>query len=248
MSQTEWSGRHAGKDELRARIWALLNSERASVGDGTGHIPDFVGAEAAASHLAQLDVWTQAQIVKCNPDPPQIPVRLKALQAGKTVYMAVPRLQDERCFVKVTASAMQAKGVPLREAATVKGALKHGRLMHFDEMQPIDLVVVGCVAVSHLGGRTGKGAGFADLELGMLRELSLVRLATPIVTTVHPLQIVEADELPMASHDSPLDWICTPEGPIETHTPYPRPAGLVWKSIQPEQFDSIPVLNRFTPM
>jgi hypothetical protein len=39
-----------------------------------------------------------------------------------------------------------------------------------DEMSPIDLVVVGCVAVARDGGRTGKGAGFADLELGLLRQ------------------------------------------------------------------------------
>ena len=248
MSQTEWSGRHTGKDKLRGRIWSLLNSKGASIGDSTGHIPDFVGAADAAAHLAQLQIWINAQIVKCNPDAPQIPVRLKALQAGKTVYMAVPRLRDERCFVALTAEALQTQGVPLDEAATVSGALKHGRLVHFDQMRPIDVVVVGCVAVSRLGGRTGKGAGFADLELGMLRQLGLVQLTTPIVTTVHDLQMVEAGELPMAAHDSPLDWVCTPSGSIETHTPYPRPAGLVWSSIRPEQFDSIPVLKKFAPL
>ena len=35
----------------------------------------------------------------------------------------------------------------------------------------LDFVVVGCVAVTRAGGRTGKGGGFADLELGIFREL-----------------------------------------------------------------------------
>ena len=34
-------------------------------------------------------------------------------------------------------------------------------------------------------------AGFADLELGLLRQMGLVQADTPIVTTVHPLQIVD---------------------------------------------------------
>ena len=33
-------------------------------------------------------------------------------------------------------------------------------------MPKLDFCVVGCVAVTRSGGRTGKGAGFADLEQG----------------------------------------------------------------------------------
>jgi 5-formyltetrahydrofolate cyclo-ligase len=247
MSKTEWGGRHAGKDNLRACMWALLQAEGAAVGDPTGHIPDFVGAEAAAVQLTQTPVWQSARVVKCNPDASQAPVRLHALQEGKVLYMAVPRLRDQRCFVELTAQALQANGVALDEVSTSAGALRHGRLVHFQAMQKIDLVVVGCVAVSLIGGRTGKGAGFADLELGMLRQLRLVQSATPVVTTIHELQIVLAEALPMAAHDSPLDWICTPTRAIATHTTYPRPTGLVWQSIHPEQFESIPVLKSFRP-
>ena len=38
-------------------------------------------------------------------------------------------------------------------------------------MPKLDFGVVGCVAVTRRGGRTGKGGGFADLELGIFREL-----------------------------------------------------------------------------
>jgi 5-formyltetrahydrofolate cyclo-ligase len=104
-------------------------------------------------------------------------------------------------------------------------------------------VVTGCVAVTRSGGRTGKGAGFADLELGMLRQLGLLRPGTPIVTTIHALQLVDDARLPMQPHDSALDWIVTPEQVIETHSPYPQPGGIDWDAVQPDQYEAIPALK-----
>jgi 5-formyltetrahydrofolate cyclo-ligase len=158
--------------------------------------------------------------------------------------MAVPRLLDERCFVELKRAGLDARGVPLEDAADAKGALRFGRLLAFDEMQPIDLVLVGCVAVSREGGRTGKGAGFADIELGLLRHFKRVSTATPIATTVHPLQIVANAALTMRPHDSALHWIATPDVLIETHTPYPQPTGLLWDALRPEQWEKIPVLKK----
>jgi 5-formyltetrahydrofolate cyclo-ligase len=157
--------------------------------------------------------------------------------------MAVPRLTDVRCFVELTAEDLRRLDVSLEEVALWRGALAHGRKVSLQEMQQIDLVVTGCVAVTRRGGRTGKGAGFADLELGMLREFGLLRQDTPIVTTVHSLQVVEDSRLPMQPHDSALDWIITTDEVIETHTPYPQPAGLEWDVVRPEQLEAIPVLQ-----
>jgi len=157
--------------------------------------------------------------------------------------MAVPRLVDARCFVELIADDLARRGVDLASAAHWQGALEHGRLVAFEEMQPIDLVVTGCVAVTRSGGRTGKGAGFADLELGMLRQLNLLRPGTPIATTVHALQVVEDARLPMQRHDSALDWIITPDAVIETHTPYPQPSGIDWDAVQPDQYAAIPALK-----
>ncbi|MEG3841802.1 5-formyltetrahydrofolate cyclo-ligase, partial [Microcoleus sp. herbarium14] len=112
------------------------------------------------------------------------------------------------------------------------------------EMEPIDLVIIGCVAVARNGGRTGKGAGFADLELAMLTEFGLVEIDTPIVTTVHPLQVVENSRLPMQVHDWALNWIVTAEEVIETNTIYPRPTGLNWDSLRSEQLAQIPILRK----
>jgi 5-formyltetrahydrofolate cyclo-ligase len=99
------------------------------------------------------------------------------------------------------------------------------------------------VAVSRDGGRTGKGAGFADLELGLLRQGGLIQADTPIVTTVHALQIVSSAELPMRVHDWSLTWIVTPEEAIATAARHTQPSGLLWEHLRPEQLATIPVLR-----
>ena len=240
---SEWTGRHTGKDALRHEIWEMLKGQRLTRRDPVGHIPNFINAEAAATRLANLPVWQQATIIKCNPDSPQKPVRLQALKDGKLLYMAVPRLARKKCFVALHQDHLAAKKIPLAKAANMRDALIHGTLVDFAAMQPIDLVIVGCVAVTATGGRTGKGAGFADLELAMLREAGLIQADTPIATTVHSLQVVDGNRLPMQAHDWPLDWIVTSEEVIETDTLLPRPSGLDWDILQPEQIQTIPVLR-----
>jgi 5-formyltetrahydrofolate cyclo-ligase len=244
QSTTPWSGHDTAKDRLRTTVWMRLKAQGAAVGEPVGHIPRFVGSERAAAQLARLPAWQQARVIKCNPDQAQAPVRLQALQEGKVLYMAVPRLRQERCFVALVATDLQQRGVTLEVAATSRGAMQHGRLVALDEMSPIDLVVVGCVAVAREGGRTGKGAGFADLELGLLRQQGLIQADTPIVTTVHVLQIVPSAELPMRAHDWWLTWIVTPDEAIATTARHLQPPGLLWEQLRPEQLASIPVLRR----
>jgi 5-formyltetrahydrofolate cyclo-ligase len=137
-----------------------------------------------------------------------------------------------------------ARGIEFSQVARHQGAMQHGRPVALEEMQPIDLVVTGCVAVSRAGGRTGKGAGFADLEMGMLRQIGLIRTDTPIVTTVHAIQVVDESYLPMLSHDWKLTWIVTPDEAIETKFNRPQPTGLEWDKVLPEQLEQIPVLRK----
>ncbi|OKH32737.1 5-formyltetrahydrofolate cyclo-ligase [[Phormidium ambiguum] IAM M-71] len=242
-TKTAWSGYNLEKDELRSEIWSLLKQEKATINDPFGHIPNFVGAEKAAKNLAELPVWQQAKTIKCNPDSPQIAVRLQALKEGKRLYMAVPKLTNTRCFVELTAEHLRQCNVKLEEGAIARQALKLGKLVSFTEMQPIDLVIVGCVAVTRDGGRTGKGAGFADLELAMLQTFGLIDSNIPIVTTVHPLQIVPDSLLPMQTHDWSLDWIINSEDVIKTNSNYTRPTGLNWDIIRAEQYQKIPILK-----
>jgi 5-formyltetrahydrofolate cyclo-ligase len=102
------------------------------------------------------------------------------------------------------------------------------------------MIVCGSVAVSRNGARLGKGAGYSDIEVALLREAGLIGADTTIVTTVHPLQLVE-DDLPETDHDFSVDLIVTPHKVIVCGPPH-RPAGLVWNDLPSEKIEAIPVL------
>ena len=241
--KARWKGRNSDKDVLRNEVWSTLESTHVNIGSVWSRIPNFVGADQAAQRLAELPFWKNARVIKCNPDPPQIPVRLRALQDGKLLYTPVPELVKDFPFVLLDPEDLARRGIPFEEAAPSEGAVKHGIRVQFQEMEPMDVIVVGCVAVTRAGGRTGKGGGFADLELGIFRELGKVRPGAPIVTTVHASQVVNDNRIVMLDHDSALDWIITPEEVIETRTQYAQPDGVNWDVIQPDQFENIPFLN-----
>jgi 5-formyltetrahydrofolate cyclo-ligase len=245
--ETIWSGRHSGKDKLRHEIWTALKESGEAIGDPFGGISNFMGADKAAARLAELPIWKRAKVVKANPDAPQAPVRLRAMQDGKIVYMAVPRLAEEKCFIELSAPELLARGIALEEACQWQTAVEIGKRVAFEEMQPIDLAVTGCVAVTRAGGRTGKGAGFADLEFAMLRQAGLISAETPIVTTVHALSVVDNERLPLLPHDNFLNWIITPQEVIEVKNVGPQPGGIDWERVLPDQYETIPVLRKLNP-
>ncbi len=78
----------AAKAALREEVWQALRAAKASRFPGAaGRIPNFAGAEAAAERLRSTPEWHRARTVKANPDSAQLPVRQRALQDGKTVYI-----------------------------------------------------------------------------------------------------------------------------------------------------------------
>lgn len=242
-AEGRWAGRDGRKDVVRNRVWTELEATSAAIGSAFSSIPNFVGADAAAQRLAALPFWKNASIVKSNPDAAQGPVRLRALQDGKRVYTPVPELLADFPFVELDPVRLTASGIAFEDVMYADGSLKYGKPLQFEDMEPMDVLVVGCVAVTRNGGRTGKGAGFADLELGIFRELGLVPAHAPLVTTVHQLQVVSNDDVVMAGHDSPLDWIVTPDEVIETMTAYPTPTGVEWSAVRDDQFADIPFLR-----
>ena len=141
-----------------------------NVGPAFDRIPNFVGADIAAKRLARPRRWRRARVVKCNPDPPQIAVRLRALYDGKLLFSPVPYLTKGFPFLRIDPEKLAATGVDFETAATAQGFLSLASQC-FEDMPTLDFCVVGCVAVTRAGGRTGKGAGFADLEQGIFREL-----------------------------------------------------------------------------
>ncbi|MFP3852663.1 MAG: 5-formyltetrahydrofolate cyclo-ligase [Anaerolineales bacterium] len=230
----------SSKVAIRQEIWEEMQQQGVDRFPGAqGRIPNFVGAEAAADRLDELDVWAKAKTLKANPDSPQIPARRLALRAGKRVYMAVPRLRKMACFIELDPARIPPD--ELDRAATIKGADQHGRPVRLEEMPEIDLILTGAVAVDRAGHRVGKGGGYSDLEFGLAREAGLVDGETPIITTVHEVQIVE-EELPHQNHDITLDWIISPEQVIACARRDPGPAGILWDLLPEEKIEAIPVL------
>jgi len=197
-----------------------------------------VGAERAAARAAALPEWKRAKRIKCNPDAPQRPLRLRALRDGKIVFMAVPRLTQQRCFVRLDPAKL---GGRLAEAATIGGALRLGEAVFPSELGRIDLVVAGSVAVNPRGARVGKGGGYSDLEFALARQLGSVTESTPVLTTVHDLQILD-EPVPMTPHDVPVDLIVTSDRVIRTRRRR-KPRGIRWNELSAEQIVAMPPLE-----
>ena len=234
------------KQELRERVWDRLED------DGLarfpfpphGRIPNFAGADGAAGRLADVPEWEAATTLKCNPDAPQLPVRRRALAAGKTVYMAVPRLRDEKPFYELDPAE-----IPPAErdrAPTVSHVEEYARQVGPEAVGCVDLVVSGSVAVTEAGARVGKGEGYSDLEYGVLRELDLVDEETTVATTVHDAQVVD-DEVDVGAHDVPMDLVVTPTRTIRTGAEYERPDGVFWDELSEERIAEMPVLESRRP-
>ncbi len=231
----------SSKQEIRDRIWqAMIDAKVAAFPGARGRIPNFVGAGLAAEKVFETDVWKQAETIKSNPDLPQRPLRKRALQEGKTVYMAVPRLTSEKCFLELDPDRIEDHNA----ASSIKGAFKVGRPVRPDEMRAIDLIVCGSVAVQADGARLGKGGGYSDLEYALVASLGLISVETPVVTTVHPIQIVD-NEIAMTSHDVVLDYIATPDLLIASDAAYPRPEGIYWDQIG-DKLEEIPILRELS--
>ncbi|HEY6328751.1 MAG TPA: 5-formyltetrahydrofolate cyclo-ligase [Blastocatellia bacterium] len=229
------------KDEIRNLVWSEMKSAGVARFPGAkGRIPNFTGAEKCAGIVDQLSVWQKARTIKSNPDSPQRAIRHLALKQGKTLFMAVPRLREEKCFIELDPKKL---GKNIYKASSIKGAFDYGHPVSIDEMPEIDLILCGSVAVRTDGARIGKGGGYSDLEYGLCREVRKITTRTPIITTVHPIQVIDG-EIELKPHDIPLNFIITPEEIIECDGKVPKPKGVYWQFLDDEQIAAIPVLER----
>ena len=207
------------KESIRKSIYDKLFKEGQSLrpnGD-YGKIPDFKGSDIAAELLSTTDEWKNSKTIFCSPDSAQIPVRYLALKENKNLIMASPNLEHGYLYLEGNKLNGQEK-----EASTKEGAFKHcSKFFDFGESSSnledtfnngsldmaIDMVVEGSVGVDRFGNRIGKGKGFADREIEDLFNKNLIDEKTPLVTTIHPFQLVEI--VPMESHDKKLNMIVT---------------------------------------
>ena len=229
------------KEVIRKEIWALLQKQKVARFPGAeGRIPNFIGAEACAKQLAKTTYWKAAKVLKINPDSPQRAIRHRALAEGKIIYMAVPRLRSDKPFIELDPKKLKCSPYV---ASSIKGAGQHGQPIGIAKLRTVDLVVCGSVAVNRRGARVGKGGGYSDLEFALLTEQKKIAANTPIVTSIHPLQMIDG-EIPMTEHDIPLSAIVTPDDVIEIKSKFPRPKGIYWNMLPQEKIADIPVLHK----
>ncbi|HZS66968.1 MAG TPA: 5-formyltetrahydrofolate cyclo-ligase [Burkholderiales bacterium] len=224
------------KGSARQAVWDALQAKRVArfPFPPHGRIPNFAGARQAAERLLQHPIFRRLRVIKVNPDSPQRWVRQFALERGITVTTPTPQLKGAFRILDPARIPRQ----QYAEAATLKRGGKWGRDVSLAQMPKVDLVVMGSVAVTRDGRRLGKGHGYADLEYALLRELG--NPAVPLVTTVHPLQLVDA--FPVEGHDAPLTLIATPDEVIEVKHRRRAPRGIDWKRLPREALEAMPLL------
>jgi 5-formyltetrahydrofolate cyclo-ligase len=193
------------KDEIRRSIWNILGEYRVALFPKpiVGRIPNFIGAGKAAELLRNLPEYQNAKTVFCNPDSPQKPIREVILRDGKILIMATPRLREG--FLLLNPEKISSN--LFREASSIQGAFKYGQRADLSQVK-VNLFITGSVAVSIDGGRVGKGTGYADQEYAILKSTNAISQKTPVVTTIHDLQIVSS--IPKESWDIPVNIIVTP--------------------------------------
>jgi 5-formyltetrahydrofolate cyclo-ligase len=230
------------KAELRDEVWSALTAARVSRFPGAeGRIPNFVGAEEASRRLQSTEEWRAARTIKANPDAAQWPVRQRALEDAKLVFMAVPRLAAPEPFFLLDPGHLADSP---RTASSLRGASRSARRISLDALKPVDLVVAGCVAAGEDGARLGKGGGFSDLEFAVASEAGLIGPDTVVVTTVHELQLRGAGVVPTTDHDVPLDLVVTPTRVIDCRAGRPARglARVRWDELTEAKIAAIPLL------
>jgi 5-formyltetrahydrofolate cyclo-ligase len=192
------------KEGLRNLIWKTLDDNKISRPPKPpyGRIPNFLGSTAAAKMLRSTLEWQNSKVVFSSPDSAQKKVREFALADEKFLIMASPKLKEGYLLI----NPHSVKGNE-KTASTINGAFKFGK--RFQEFPKVDLVVEGSVAVDESGNRLGKGGGYGDREISYLFSKKAITTSTPIVTTVHELQII--NKVPTETHDQKINMIVTPK-------------------------------------
>lgn len=232
------------KDAIREAVWDAL--EETGVArfpfPPHGRIPNFAGADAAAHRLATLPFWEDVEVLKCNPDAPQRPVRERALTEGCTLVMARPRLAEERPFLVIDPDRVTDPA----DAATIGGAEDYGDPVAIDAVPSIDAIVSGSVAVDEAGRRIGKGEGYSDLEFAVLLETGTIDRNVTIATTIHPIQL-RSGALPQDETDVTLDIVVTSETSLRCSNRPSRPTGVDWSALPNTRLAKMPALQRLAP-
>ncbi|XP_055613188.1 uncharacterized protein LOC129759699 [Uranotaenia lowii] len=235
------------KRTLRLDVWRKVRELKLATSipfTPYNKIPSFKGSDKAAELLAGTEEFQKAKSVKVNIDLSQEQIKLEVLKAKKTLFIPSTH-RSASVYAKIKPCNLEEMDAD-RQKRLIK--LKDGEDT-FDEIdinnvEPLDIVVVGSCVVSREGHRIGKGNGYVDLDIGILTELGIITKDTLIVTTVHDSQVV--DTLPgelFQPFDLALDMIVTPTEVIRTKTKLPRPTGIHWGLLSSRRIEIVPVLK-----
>ncbi len=195
------------KEKTRQEIWKTLHKNQLTHrknGD-YGKIPDFKGKSQAAKKLRETKEYKNSKIIFTAPDTAQQPVRYNCLKDGKTLIMATPNLENGYVLLKNNENNIE-------QASDKTYATENG--IPINKMPKIDIVIEGSVGVDLKGNRLGKGKGYGDKEIKYLYQQKSITQKTPIITTIHPLQIKE--KIPTDKNDCKINMIITPKNIIYT--------------------------------
>jgi len=190
------------KQSIRKMIWDKMEKNNISISPSHGRIPNFHGSINASDLLRNSLEWKDSTTIFVSLDTAQQSVRKNAFYDCKNLIMASPKLLNGYILLESSSTTGNEE-----EASTIEGAFKQGRKI--SSIPYIDMVVEGSVAVDMHGGRLGKGGGYGDMEIAYLKNNKSIGSETPIVTTVHKIQIIE--RVPLESHDEKINMIVTPK-------------------------------------
>jgi 5-formyltetrahydrofolate cyclo-ligase len=204
-------------------------------------IPDFQGSEAATGRIVAMPDYRASKYAFITPDNCLVDLRRRLIEAGTAFIMSTYGIY--RGFLHI-GPGMVPKGAELY-AAWLDGMEHFARPISLAEVKErgrFDLMVTGASAVSVDGVRFGKGHGFFDLEWGMFTDLGIADESTPVVAIVHDVQVVD-DKLNPSATDILVDHIATPTRMIRVGRRPPRPHGVKWELLDPQQIAATPPLQ-----
>lgn len=207
-------------------------------------IPNFIGADKAAELLAETEEFKKANSIKVNIDLAQEQVKLEVMKANKTLFVP-PAQKSPNVYAKIkSCNSEEVDLVAQKKIIKLQGAEDTFEEIDINNIEKLDMVVVGSCAVSRQGHRIGKGNGYVDLDVGILTYLGVITKDTLIVTTVHEVQVYDTlpEEL-FQTYDLPLDLIVTPTEVIRVSNRLSRPAGIQWNLLSSRRLEIVPVLK-----
>uniref|UniRef100_A0A182Y525 5-formyltetrahydrofolate cyclo-ligase n=1 Tax=Anopheles stephensi TaxID=30069 RepID=A0A182Y525_ANOST len=213
-------------------------------------IPLFPDAEKAANLLAETPEFKEASksSIKVNIDRAQEAVKLHVLKSKKTLFVA-PTQKSEYLYAKIKApenlDEIDLEQVQNQNIVKVLARGDTYEELGIDQAEPLDMIVVGCVAVSERGQRIGKGNGIVDLEIAILHSLGVITPKTVIATTVADEQVYPSfDPVLFQNYDFTVDLIVTPSRVIRVEPrPEQRTIGVQWDLLSARRLEILRVLK-----